>query len=68
MESIFKMYECVAGILWKSSYLWIVNVYSQVFSFLELFLRQCGMFGWGSSHLRTIHFLLIFLTIADFRK
>lgn len=43
-ERIFKVYEYIGRILWKLSCLYIVNIYSQVFPFLESFLRYRGIF------------------------
>ena len=47
MEGILKVYENVAGILWNLSSLYIVNIYAQVFTFLQVFLSYHGVFGGG---------------------
>ena len=68
-ESIFKVYEYVAGILWESSCLYVVNIYILKSShFWSYFLTTVVYLGNKRSNLKNICFLLMFLTVVDFRK
>lgn len=45
MGAGWKVYEYVAEILWESSCWCLVNISSQLFPFLELFLSYCEILG-----------------------
>lgn len=57
VESIFKAYECVTGILWESSCLYITNIYiPQSSHFWSYFLAAVISWGNESSNLKNICF------------
>ena len=66
MEGILKVYENVAGILWNLSSLYIVNIYAQVFTFLQVFLSYHGVFGGGEGKEQFKKHM--FLPIVDSRE